>query len=414
MVEPTPPTEHDPQQAPTTSEPPRRRPLPAPEEHDVALLVDAAGLGDLARHLAGCAEVSIDTEANSMHAYREQTCIMQVTAGGRSAIVDVLAVGDLGTVRTALDRSDVEIVFHGGDYDITVLTRDHDFHFERVFDTMIAATLLGDERVGLASLVEDHFGIKLDKKYQRADWARRPLTSEQLDYLRRDTMYLPALRAHYGERLQEADLEEEAAIEFRRLALRRGVARTDDNEGWRRIKGAGRLDPRGRTILRALHLWREKQAEARDTPPFKVLSPRTMVQIAERPPQFPRGARDVPFLGERERRRYGRALADVLGEAKRAYLAEEIPPKSLDARPTPEAVRQARVRRTREERIKDWRRKEARKRTVPNVVVLPNPALAWMVETMPASIQDLAACPDIGPKRVSRYGATWIDLLAKG
>jgi len=404
---------------PTTTDaapeaPPRRRPLPQPEEHDVAFIAEAAGLRDLAELLADCTEVSIDTEANSMHAYRERTCIMQVTAAGRSAIVDVLAVEDLSPVREALDRSDVEIVFHGGDYDITVLTRDHDFHFEHVFDTMIAATLLGDERVGLASLVGDHFGVTLDKKYQRADWARRPLTDEQLDYLRRDTLYLPALRAHYGERLRDADLEEEAAIEFRRLAARHGVALTSSDEGWRRIKGAGRLDDRGRTILRGLHLWREEQAEARDTPPFKVLSPKTMLQIAERPPQHPRSPRDVPFLGERERRRYGRALADILAEAKRAYLAAEIPPKSIGDRPTPEEARLARTLRTREERIKDWRRKVARKREVPNVVVLPNPALLWMARTMPSSLEALAACPDIGPKRMTRDGQTLIDLLAKG
>ncbi|MDJ0520495.1 MAG: ribonuclease D [Planctomycetota bacterium] len=392
---------------------PNRAPLPPPSEHDAVLVESAGALEELADRLATCEQVALDTEANSMHAYRERTCILQVTAEGSSAIVDVIAVERLDPLRAALDRSDVEIVLHGGDYDITVLTRDHDFRFERVFDTMIAATLLGDERVGLASLVGDHFGHTLAKRFQRADWARRPLTEDQLDYLQRDTLYLPALRAHYGDRLRQADLEEEAAIEFRRLARRRGSAPVFDPEGWRRIKGAGRLDGRGRAVLRALYLWREGQAEARDLPPFKVLGPKTMLTIAERPPRSVRSPRDVPALGDRERRRHGRALADVLRRALEAIEQGDVPSKSAGERPPPDVLKKARAKRNREERIKDWRRAEARRRGVPNAVVLPNPALSWLAETVPTDVAELAACQDIGPKRTARYGKAWVELLAR-
>lgn len=395
-------------------EAPARERLPLPDEHDAAYIEERDDLRRLADHMATCASVAIDTEANSMHAYREQTCIMQVTAGGRSAIVDVLAVEDLSPVREALDRDDVEIVLHGGDYDITVLTRDHDFRFGQVFDTMIAATLLGDERVGLASLVEDHFGHTLEKRFQRADWARRPLSDEHLDYLRRDTMYLSTLRAHYGDRLREADLEEEAAIEFRRLAARRGSAPTFDGEGWRRIKGAARLDDRGRTVLRQLFLWRDAQAERRDVPPFKVLGPKTLLAIAERPPKEFRGPRDISFLGARERQRHGRALVEVLSKARQEYNDGVIPPKSITPPVPPEEAKLARVWRNREERVKDWRRKEARKRDVPNVVVLPNPGMVWMVREMPGTVAEIASCDDIGPKRAARYGEAWLNLLSKG
>jgi len=390
-----------------------RTPLPPPDEHPAVLIETSADLVRLADHLATCEAVALDTEANSMHAYRERTCVLQVTAGDESAIIDVLAVGDLRAVRDALDRPDVEIVLHGGDYDVTVLTRDHDFRFDRVFDTMIAATLLGDATVGLASLVDDHFGVRLDKRFQRADWARRPLTEEQLDYLRRDTMYLPTLRAHYGERLREADLEEEATIEFRRLAGRRGSVPVFDPESWRRLKGAGRLDARGRAILRALHVWREAQAERRDVPPFKVLGPKTMLGMAERPPRRVRDARDVPALGPRERQRYGHALAGVLRGALEEVERGEAPPAALGERPSPDALREARTRRKREDVIKDWRREEAQRRGVPNAVVLPNPAVAWLAERTPRRIEELDACADIGAKRAARYGALWIDLLAE-
>ena len=400
----------DPQTA-DQPESPTREALPPPDEHDPAMVESLEALERLAEHVAACPLVAIDTEANSMFAYREQTCIMQVTAGDESAIIDVLAVEHLTPMREALDRDDVEIVFHGGDYDITVLTRDHDFRFDRVFDTMIAATLLGDDKVGLAALVEDHFGHALDKKYQRADWAKRPLTPPQLDYLRRDTMYLPTLRAHYGERLAAADLEEEAAIEFRRLAERQGQPSTFDPESWRRIKGARTLDARGRAILRELFLWREARAERRDVPPFKVLSPHVMVAMAAETKRHPRGPHDLRGVGDGLRRRFGRDFVKLVRRGLDAAERGEAPEK--DARPklSPEEVAEGRALRKREDAFKAWRRKEAARRDVPNAVVLPNPGLQWLIREQPTSLEALAACPDLGPKRVARYGARWLELL---
>lgn len=403
----------DPDADAALDEAPPRQALPPPEEHDPSIIESADDLHAFAAHVAECPRVAIDTEANSMFAYREQTCIMQVTAGGRSAIIDVLAVEDLAPMRDAIDRDDVEVVFHGGDYDITVLTRDHDFRFDRVFDTMIAATLLGDEKVGLAALVEDHFGYVLDKKYQRADWAKRPLTPPQLDYLRRDTMYLPALRDHYAERLAEAGIEEEAAIEFRRLATRRGTPTTFDPEAWRRIKGARKLDARGRAILKEFFLWREARAERRDVPPFKVLSPHIMVAIAERTQRAPRGPHDLPALSDGLRRRFGREFVKLVRRGFDALARGDAPPKDTRPKLSPEEVKAGRAQRKREDALKIWRRKEARARDVPNAVVLPNPGLQWLVQERPRSVDALADCPDLGPKRVARYGEAWIDLLSK-
>jgi len=392
---------------------PTRVRLDTPAEHDTALIEERSDLARVAEHVAGCAEVAIDTEANSMYAYQEQTCILQITAGGRSAIVDVLAVGDLSSLREALDRKDVEIVLHGGDYDVTVLTRDHDFRFDRVFDTMIAATLLGDDRLGLAALVEDHFDHKLNKRFQRADWAKRPLTPDQLDYLRRDTMYLPSLRAHYAERLAEADLVEEAAIEFRRIASRQGKPRVVDADGWRRIKGSGRLDSRGRSILRELFLWREGQAEKRDVPPFKVFPPKAMLELAERCKKTPRSPNDLPGVNDGYRRRLGRILQEKVSRGIAQDEAGQAPAKSDRPKLSQEEARAARSQRNREDAFRTWRRDEARRRDVPTMVVLPNPGLVWMARERPTQVEDLEACVDLGAKRVERYGVRWIEILRK-
>jgi ribonuclease D len=392
---------------------PTREQLAVPAEHETILIEASEALKQFAAHIGDCSLVAVDTEANSMHAYREQTCIMQITAGGRSAIIDVLAVEDLGPIREALDRPDVEIIFHGGDYDITVLSRDHNFAFELVFDTMIAATLLGDQRVGLAALVEDHFGHALNKRYQRADWARRPLTEEQLDYLRRDTMYLSSLHAHYTQRLAEADLTEEADIEFRRLATRQGKPHVFDPESWRRIKGVGRLDDRGRCVLRPVFLWRESIAEQRDVPPFKVLAPQAMLALSERCKSAPQAPRDLHGLNDGLRRRYGSVLMDLVRTGLADFDAGKAPKPTPRGPASTDDAKLSRVQRKREELLKDWRRKEARKRDVPNLVVLPNPALMWLARERPESVPDLAACADIGPKRTERYGETWVRLLLK-
>jgi ribonuclease D len=360
--------------------------------------------------VAGAVEVALDTEGNSLHAYRERTCVVQVTANGRTALLDALALGDLSPLLTLVDRPEVEVVFHGGDYDIAVLTRDHGFRFDRVFDTMIAATLLGVERVGLADLVEAQFGVRLEKKFQTADWARRPLPPEQLEYLRRDTIFLPGLRASLAGRLAAADLVEEAEIEFRRLAARRGRVAEFDPEGWRRLDGAARLDAPRRAVLAALFLWREREAERRDRPPFKVFRPDQLVRAAERPP---RSVGQVLGLRWARDARAAREILAAIEEGERAAREGRAPPPAATTPPSPEERARRTTRRRAEEAVKDWRRREAKRRGVPNLVVLPNPAVEWLLDARPTTAEELAAAPDIGPKRTARYAKEILEVLAR-
>lgn len=398
-------------QAPPHPEEDDRVFLPPPTTAPARLVETQEALRAVCAQVAACDLVALDTESNSMHAYRERTCIVQVSAAEQSAIVDALAVPDLSPLASALDRDDVEVVFHGGDYDISVLTRDHDFRFARVFDTMIAATMLGEPKVGLADLVRTHFGVSLDKRFQRIDWARRPLTGAQLDYLQRDTLYLPGLRAHLAERLARADIVEEAEIEFRRLAARQGKPSEFDPDGWQRLKGASGLDDAGRAVLRALYLWREEVAQRRDLPPFKVLGPRTIVALAADPPRAAKRPEDLPHLGERERRRHGRAVLAALRSGLDAARRKQAPAGRRPPRLRGEDARAARLQRRRSDRLRDWRRGEAARRGVPNMVVLPNPALEWLASECPRDLDELDRCADLGPKRKRLYGVRLLALL---
>jgi len=380
---------------------------------DVTLVERPQDLRALAADLAVRDLVALDVEANSLHAYRERVCVVQVTAGDRHAIVDAVALEDLSPLGDALDRDTVEVVFHGGDYDIATLSRDHAFRFHRVFDTMIAATLLGEEKVGLADLVRDAYGVELDKRFQRADWGRRPFTDEQIDYLVRDTAYLPGLRERLRARLAEADLLEEADVEFRRLAQRVGKPVGFDPEGWRGLKGAAKLDARGRAVLEALHRWREAEAERRDVPPFKVLAPAAMLAIAREPPEGARDPRDLRALHPRDRRRYGPAVLEAVTRAlARARDGQAPEPDRRPRRTAAEIAAHKRERRI-EEALRAWRRREAEARKVPNLVVLPNRALAWLTRERPRTLEHLAACEDVGPGRVARYGEAVLEVIRK-
>ncbi len=368
-------------------------------------------LARLARTLHTVKRVAIDTEANSLHAYYDRTCVVQLSTSGSHAIIDALAVPDLTALRDALDRPDVEILFHGGDYDISVLTRDHQFSFYKVFDTMIAASLLGIERVGLADLVQLHFGVTLDKTFQRADWGRRPISAEQRLYLHRDTLYLEPLADYLRERLHAADLVEEADIEFNRLASRKGTAAVVDPEGWRRAKGSQHLDGVGRAVLAALWDWREGEAQRRDRPPFKVVGPRELVALAQADAREARTLAELRPLPPALRRRYGTAVLRALSQGREDAAAGRVP--EPDLRPQRSAQERAadKERRQREEALKAWRRETARERKVPNVVVLPNPALQWLLDSGPSSLEQLLECQDLGAKRVARYGDAYLKAL---
>jgi ribonuclease D len=385
-------------------------PLPVPPP-GAALVDRAESLDALCTRLAPARRLALDTEANSLHAYRERTCLVQLSTDTESAILDVLALPSLEPLAPLLSRPDLEVVLHGGDYDVSVLARDHRLSLGRVFDTMVAATLLGEPRVGLADLVGTHLGVTLDKRLQKADWGRRPLGPEHLAYLEGDTRWLLALADLLGERLAAQDLLEEAEIEFRRILRRRPRPRPPEHERWREQDGADDLDGTGRSLLAAAWAWREHEAEQRDVPSFKVLPPQALVLLARRAAEVGPGPRALDALLPRDAARHGQALRLALERGWAQAEAGDAPPASERPR-LDEAARALLARkRRREEALRGWRKAEAAQRQVPNVVVLPNPALEWLVEQGRTSLEELAQHPDVGPKRAARYGAALVGVL---
>ena len=223
-------------------------------------------------------EVALDTEADNLFRYRTKVCLLQILAGGEIYLVDMLADLPLAGLWTRLAR--VHLIMHGSDYDLRLLTELCDFRPRSLFDTMFAAQLLNIPRFGLAALLEQFFGIQLDKDHQKANWSKRPLTQDLLDYAALDVHHLPALRDKLTAHLRHLGRLDWLAqkCQWQIDVAREGFAAADD-AAWR-IGGSEKLRGRGLAVLFSIWKWREGWAEKLNTPPFKVTGNELLMRIA--------------------------------------------------------------------------------------------------------------------------------------
>ena|SRR5689334_2819904 len=244
---------------------------------DDGLISTSEQVGELISHIDPHGRVAIDTEADSLHCYREKLCLLQVSLPEGDFLVDPLAENDLGALADTLARK--EIILHGADYDLRLLRRALDFRPTRVFDTVIAARLLGVREFSYAALVEKYFGIALAKGSQKANWALRPLSEKMEEYARNDTHYLLEL----AEKLEKQLTEHERLGWFQqsceRAMVLAAIDRERDMEEVWRIRGSGLIRGREAAVLRALWYWRDREAQKFDRPSFHILRNDQLLEI---------------------------------------------------------------------------------------------------------------------------------------
>ena len=296
-------------------------------------------LAELLKKIAAADRVALDTEADSLHSYREKLCLLQISVsvaananGHDDFIVDPLAGVDLEPLRQVLEPR--EIVLHGADYDLRMLRRGLNFTAHRIFDTLIAARLLGIREFSLAALLKRYFGLELPKGSQKANWAKRPLPARMAEYAINDVRYLLPL----AEKL-EAELDRPRRRDWLRQSCQRAieqaaVARVRNQDELWRVRGAGLLHGRPAAVLRALWQWREREAEMADRPPFHILQNEKLVNAAE---SFAAGSvPDYKHFSPRRRRAF-------LEAARSALLAPEsecpVLPRRFGTRRTADTVR---------------------------------------------------------------------------
>jgi ribonuclease D len=242
-----------------------------------------AGVERLETEIAGVTELALDTEGASFHRFVDRIYLLQLSTRTRHAVIDPLAVGTPKGLGALLESPRVEVVFHDADYDLRLLEQDYGWQVTNIFDTRIAAQLLGYTAFGLAALLDRFFGVKLDKKHQRADWSMRPLTPDMLDYAAQDTRFLLSLKDHMSAELERMGRMEWAREEF---ALLEGTRWADDQPGtaFLKLKGARDLNRRELAVLRELVPWRDAVSGQLDRATFRVLGNEQLLDIARAQP----------------------------------------------------------------------------------------------------------------------------------
>ncbi|HTI65199.1 MAG TPA: ribonuclease D [Gemmatimonadaceae bacterium] len=228
--------------------------------------------------------IALDTEGASFHRFVDRIYLLQLSTPDQTAIIDPVPIGRPAALGRLLEDPGIEVVFHDADYDLRLLWQDYGWHIRNIFDTRVAAQLLGLRAFGLAALLERYFGVKLDKKFQRADWSMRPLTPGMLEYAAQDTIHLLELRDRMEHDLDQAGRLEWAHEEF---ALLEGTRWPDEDPAgsFLRIKGARDLTRRELAVLRELVPWRDAIARTLDRATFRVIGNEQLLEIARRQPK---------------------------------------------------------------------------------------------------------------------------------
>jgi len=364
------------------------------------LVQEESTFRDIVTTLRSQSRLAVDTESNSLHAYRERVCLIQFSIPGADYLVDPLALRDLNPLNSLFSNSEIEKVLHGAEYDIMCLKRDFGFTFANLFDTRVASRTLGRKRSGLRDILAEELGVQVSKRYQRANWGKRPLPPNLLDYARLDTHYLLPLRDRLAEALLRAERWEEAREACERMTDVDPHDNGFDPEGYWRISNVRTLTPRQMAIVRELYLYRDAQARRLDQPPFKILGDKTLLAIAQESPADLMAPRDLPGMTPGKILRYGKGLLSAVARGRQAPIPH---------RPTSKRVAEAVH--ARYEALHTWRKMAARKRRVESDVILPREVLWEIAQAAPNDAKSLRGVMSPLEWRFQAYGEDILSIL---
>ncbi len=359
-------------------------------------------LHELARSFEGCRAIGLDTESDSLYHHFDKVCLVQIsTDRGERHLVDSLVLRDLSALAPAISDPGLVKVLHGADYDVSTLKRDFGFGFASLFDTMIAARLLGRTELGLAATARDELGVTLSKAFQKDDWSRRPLTPQQESYALSDVTHLVELYQRLRDQLEALGRLDWAREEFEAVAALEPARKRRDPQAFLSIKGARQLAPRAMAVLRELHAWREQLAEQTDVPAFKLLGNESLLRIAAAPDAAEAAAHALPSRVKR----YAGDLRAAIARAQ-ALAPDQLPVLSRSPRPVlPNAVLQ------RVQRLKSWRTGKAAELKLDVSVVLPQRLIERLAEAGPRDTTGLAAVDGLRRWRIDAFGREILGIL---
>ncbi len=344
--------------------------------------------------------VAVDTESDSLYSYFEKVCLIQFSTPKTDYLVDPLNM-DVSNLATLFANPQIQKVFHAVEYDLLCLKRDYGFIFHNLFDTMIAARILGWSSYGLGPILEKYFKVKLDKRFQRYNWGKRPLDQNAMDYAHLDTHYLLALREIQLNELQKQNRLREAQDVFKRAILAEPTPKSFNPDDFWRIKGVRDLSPQQQAVLRELFILRDKISRKVNRPPFKVMQNIFLVKLAEEQPQRPEDLRNFGNLGKSQIQHNIPEILKAIQVGQKAPLPNY--PHHNHRLDEDTSMRY--------ESLRQWRNDLAMQRGVEPDVIINNHGLMNIAQQNPQTIKILAETGILSEWQVKNYGEMVLDVL---
>ncbi len=361
-------------------------------------------LGQAAAELARARRIAVDLEADSMFHFQEKVCLLQIATSQATYVIDPLALDGLAPLKPLMADAAIAKVLHGADYDIRSLYRDFGIRIHNLFDTELASRFLGIRESGLDAVLKTRFDIRLNKKYQRKDWSRRPLPSEMMDYAAGDVAYLlPLARAVQ----QELRAKRRLGWVREECEVLSGVRPPEDNASplYLSFRGAGRLKPRQLAVLEALLQLRRRLAKNRDRPLFKIFSNKSMLALAVAQPKTLPQIERTETLSNRQVGMHGPALLKAVAGAM-ALPVSQLPVYPRRRPPRLPAGVPDRV-----TALKAWRDRKAAELDLDPGLVLNKTLIQAIAVARPERRKNLAAIPDIRRWRCQAFGTELLALM---
>lgn len=360
----------------------------------------AQQLDKLVKKLLDSPQIGVDTESNSLYVYREQVCLIQFSTRNEDFLLDPLVLPDLSPLKPVFNHPKITKIFHAAEYDLITMKRDFDFKFQNIFDTMVAARILGRQKLGYGNLVEEFFKVKIEKKFQRANWGQRPLTTEMMSYARLDTHFLIALREQLLAELKSQNLSSLAEEDFKRACFLNGMSAAPEEVNIWRMSGVKDLNPQQLAVLLQLAEYRQAVAISRNRPLFKIIGDRSLLSIAKHCPQTRQQLMKLEVLSKNQLNWH----AEQLLAAVRQGL-KDTPPKP------PKHPRLSDAQSERYEKLHYWRKTTAQAAGVESDVILPKDIMMEIVLSGAENPQKLDQMMSAIPWRRKRYAKQILDVI---
>ena len=348
--------------------------------------------------------IGVDLEADSMYHFHEKVCLIQIATPRTTAVIDPLQINNLSVLKPVFKRTDILKVFHGADYDIRSLYRDFKININNLFDTELACRFLGFKETGLEAVLKKRYNVRLNKKYQRKDWSKRPLPQEMMAYAAKDVRYLIPLAKSLYQELKTKGRLSWVQEECRHLSK---VRPANNNSGplFVGFKGAGKLGPRGLAVLEELLRMRQKIAHKQDKPLFRIIGNKSLLKLAETRPSNLNKLRKSEILGLKQSDRYGKSVVAAVTRAL------QIPSKNLPRYPRKTAPMVPAIVAKRVKELRIWRDRMARQLKVDPAIICTKALISAIAVQKPDTVSSLSKMKELKAWQVKEFGRDIINIL---